>query len=104
MNWRYSENQVDNQDAIYYSGCSTPQGAKGMAKGSKIVQVRIPDKMLDAMIIALDKANERRREAPYDMSSWVRAAIVEKLAHLARSNRRKDSGQGEDIPEAEVLD
>lgn len=110
MNWRYSENQVDNQDAVCYSGCSTPTGEKAMSKGSKVIQLRIPSKMLDVMLLALNQANERRREAPYDMSSWIRACIVEKLAHLARSKKRKDTDrpgterQADDIPSAELID
>lgn len=43
--------------------------------------------MIDSVIAAMENANQHTRETPYDLSSWIRKAIADKLAHLARSKR-----------------
>lgn len=59
-----------------------------MSSGSKIVPVRFPEPMLLALQVAMDKANETRKDEPYDMSSFIRHAVSEKLAKLHRGRRK----------------
>ncbi len=58
-----------------------------MSAGSKIIPVRIAEPMEIEIREAMQRANKYRREAEYDMSSWIRAAIQEKLDHLHRGRR-----------------
>lgn len=59
-----------------------------MSKGSKIVPVRIPDELYELMQHAIICINERRREEPYDVSSFIRMCIRHKLDHRIRSKRK----------------
>jgi len=61
-----------------------------MSAGSKIVPVRIPDALHQEISLAIVLANETRKEEPYDMSSWIRKAIMEKLDHLRRGSGKAD--------------
>jgi len=56
-----------------------------MSKGSKIVPVRIPDDLFVRMINQIGTTNERRKEEPFDVSSFIRQAIEDKLDHCSRS-------------------
>lgn len=58
-----------------------------MAKGSKIVPVRIPVLLLLEICQAIDETNKRRNKQTYSVSSWIRQAACEKLKHLRRSKR-----------------
>lgn len=55
-----------------------------MSKGNPRVILRLTPKVIAHIEHAIDCANERRKEAPYDLSSWIRHAIKEKLEKLAR--------------------
>lgn len=56
-----------------------------MSKGSTIHQIRIPDALQELMIAAIELRNQNTREEPWTTSSFVRAAIREKVEHMARS-------------------
>jgi hypothetical protein len=60
-----------------------------MSAGSPIVKLRVTTEMRDEIIAVMFAANKNRKDAPYDMSSWIRYAIQSKLDHLHRSRRRK---------------
>lgn len=60
-----------------------------MAKGSQVVFVRFPPELLAEMETAVGRANQHVTGEPYTVSSWVRACVKEKLAHLARAKKRK---------------
>lgn len=53
-----------------------------------ILALRMDRELLEAIENAVNSANVSRREEPYTVSSWLRAAIREKLAHLRRSRTR----------------
>ena len=58
-----------------------------MSAGSPIVNLRIRQTDLDQIDAAVQSANVNRRAEPYTRSSWIMAAILDKLDHLARSQR-----------------
>lgn len=58
-----------------------------MSKGSPIVPLRIPEEVL-AEIDAKVSRSLASGNDPHTRSSWILAAIREKLAHLKRGNRR----------------
>lgn len=60
-----------------------------MSIGSPRRTLRVPQKLVEEIEQAIDSANARRREQPYDWSAWALKAIREKLAHLARSRGRR---------------
>lgn len=60
-----------------------------MSKGSPRVTLRIPDAELQQVLACIDRANEYRRGEPYDLTSWILAAIREKMAHGKRSRRSR---------------
>jgi len=60
-----------------------------MSKGSKRVTVRLPGNLEQEVVNAVFTANFTRKSEPYDVGSWIRAAICEKLNHLKRSRRSK---------------
>jgi len=64
-----------------------------MSKGSKVVPVRIPDELYIRMIAQIDKTNERRKEEEFDVSSFIRKAIEDKLDHANRSRCWRASRQ-----------
>ena len=59
-----------------------------MTKGSPIIPIRIQPNLLDQINRAINNANANRRLEPYSRSSWILAAIQDKLAHLARARKR----------------
>jgi len=60
-----------------------------MSKGNPIVKLRVTQTTIDKIVEAIQSANFNRKLSPYDLSSWIRAAIDEKLQHLERAKRRK---------------
>ena len=64
-----------------------------MSKGNPIIKLRVSREKLAEINSAIDSANVSRREEEYRISSWIRAAIEEKLAHLKRSKRKKQKKQ-----------
>jgi hypothetical protein len=75
--------------------CYTPQLENAMSKGSPLVIVRMPAKLIDEMDRVMHLANHRRRGEPLTRSTFVRAAVKEKLAHMHRSRtyraKRRDN-------------
>jgi metal-responsive CopG/Arc/MetJ family transcriptional regulator len=55
-------------------------------RGSTIVPVRIPDELLTLIDETIARVNPRKRDEPFDRSSFIRKAILEKLNHYTRSN------------------
>jgi hypothetical protein len=65
-----------------------------MSKGNPKIQIRLTVDDLALIESSIHSANLRRPDVPYDVSSWVRHAIREKLDKLRRSTkatRRKKS-------------
>jgi hypothetical protein len=60
-----------------------------MSKGSPIIPIRINQIDLDRIEAAVRTTNRRRNLAPYTRSSWIMAAIQDKLDHMARSKKAK---------------
>lgn len=63
-----------------------------MSKGSPIIGLRLPPEEYQALVDAIASNNESRKESPYDFSSWIRAAIRERLAKQARSRSKRKGG------------
>ena len=72
-----------------------------MAKGNPRVILRIAPITLEAIHAAIDGANVNRKDAPYDVSAWIRHAIDEKLQKLARG--RAKSRKAEPTDRGEVV-
>lgn len=65
-----------------------------MSKGNPKIQIRLTPAELAQIESSIHSSNARRPGVPYDLSSWVRHAIKEKLDKLQRS--RKSTGQKKD--------
>ena len=65
---------------------------------SGYVTLRIPREMLAAIEDQVAKSVTHAKDEPYNVSSWIRAAIQEKLDHLARSRRRRVQPKEEESP------
>jgi len=57
-----------------------------MGKGSPQLILRIPEEMLEEIKEVVDASLYRRKGEPLTVSSWIRIAIAEKLAHRKRSS------------------
>ncbi len=67
-----------------------------MSRGTPITALRIPHDLLTLVESAIQSANYCRKEAPYTKTSWIVAAIREKLAkglRGRRSSRRRAAGR-----------
>jgi len=60
-----------------------------MSKGSKIVPVRIPAKLLGQIYTLIAQRNLKSKEEPWTTSAFVLCAIREKLDHSQRSRGRR---------------
>lgn len=60
-----------------------------MGKGNPLVAIRLEPGLLENIDADVFRANRRGRKTETSRSSWIRAAILEKLAHRARSRRSK---------------
>jgi hypothetical protein len=58
------------------------------SKGTPIYRFRIPHDVMNAAIATIHRRNNNTAEEPYDLSEFVRQAIVEKIAHMDRSAGR----------------
>lgn len=56
-------------------------------KGSPMVSVRVPQPILDQVLAAIARSQHTRHIEGYCVSTWLLAAIEEKLAHLERSRK-----------------
>lgn len=70
-----------------------------MAKGSPIVPIRIPADLLIEVEEVIVRSWDTRAAAPWNRTTFILAAIREKLSHLKRSSRKRKGGKRE---EAEV--
>jgi hypothetical protein len=59
-----------------------------MANGSKVVPCRIPGDLLAQIEAEIARVNKRRTDEPFNLSSWLRQAILEKLDHSRRGRSR----------------
>ena len=62
-----------------------------MGKGSQVVPVRIPAELLGLVDAAVARSVDTRRDGPWTRSSFILAAISEKLAKMARSSGKAKS-------------
>lgn len=61
-----------------------------MGKGSPRKTLRLADGLLDLVEDAVRRINrQRKRQEPRTVSSWIVAAVKEKLAHLDRAGRTR---------------
>lgn len=81
-----------------------------MSLGTPITCLRIPAELDAKIMAALDGANVNRVEEPYNKTTWILAAIREKLSHLERSRRKKHDSLPrqpetiQDTPSSEIED
>jgi len=59
-----------------------------MSKGNPIVQIRLEPSTISKIESSIHSSNLRRQDSPYDLSSWIRHAIKEKLDKLARAKKK----------------
>jgi len=60
-----------------------------MAKGTPVVPVRISDAKMLEVEAAIRGRNNYAFDTPWTVSDFIRKAIDEKLAHMARSRRSR---------------
>ncbi len=58
-----------------------------MSKGSPIIPIRIEHALLHCLDTEIAKVNRTRKYEPYTRSSFILAAIKDKLKHLFRSRK-----------------
>jgi hypothetical protein len=59
-----------------------------MGRGTPITPLRLSEELLGRIREAIDSANERRTDEPYDLTGWIRQAIEEKLKHRKRGTKK----------------
>lgn len=62
-----------------------------MAKGSPVVAVRIPTELLELIDDVIVRSAATRKDGPWTRSSFIIAAIEEKLDKMARSAGKAES-------------
>lgn len=62
-----------------------------MAKGSPVLSVRIPTELLALMDEVIARSAATRKDGPWTRSSFIVAAIEEKLDKMARSAGKAES-------------
>lgn len=72
-----------------------------MSKGTPVRSIRIGSDLWAVMNEVIGQVNERRKEQPYDVSAFVRAAVRDKIAHIMRSRKK---GKGKPAPITDPLD
>jgi len=60
-----------------------------MARGNPTITFRITPDLLGLMDAELERRNEKTREAPWERSDFIRAAIRERIDHIRRSRKKK---------------
>jgi hypothetical protein len=66
-----------------------------MSKGSRIVPVRMTPELHDEMMVQIEMSLKHRKEEPWTVSEFIRTAIAEKLAKMARGRRKKGGRDGQ---------
>lgn len=77
-----------------------------MSRGTRITPLRLSDELLERIQAAIDSNNARRGNKPYNVTSWIRMAIEERLDKLERGRKGRAAkkapaeaaGQGEGGP------
>ena len=62
-----------------------------MARGSPILSIRIPAELLELVDQAVARSVDTRKDGPWTRSSFIVAAIEEKLKKMARSAGKAES-------------
>lgn len=62
------------------------------SKGSRVVPVRIPQALLEKIDAAVTRSVEGKKGEPWTRSSFIVAAVMDKLAHMERSSGRAADG------------
>jgi hypothetical protein len=62
-----------------------------MSKGSPLLSLRIPAELLGLVDQAIARSVYTRKDGPWNRSSFILAAIEEKLAKMARSSGKTES-------------
>ncbi len=62
-----------------------------MAKGSPVITVRIPAELLELVDDIIARSADTRRDGPWTRSSFIVAAIEEKIEKMARSAGKPES-------------
>ncbi len=60
-----------------------------MARGSPIIPLRVPPDVLQEWQAALASRNAVSAEPPQTLSEFIRAAVADKLKHLARGRQQR---------------
>lgn len=71
-----------------------------MSRGTKHTIMRLAPELLERIHKAIDQNNSRRGEQPYNLTSWIRKAIEERLAKLERgrlANEKKKKGAADQV-------
>lgn len=65
------------------------------SRGSPRVTIRLEPLLLHEIKLAMESANHSRREAPYTISDWIKACVIDRLKHLERAKkcRRKEAAE-----------
>lgn len=58
-----------------------------MSRGTRITPLRLSDELIARIHAAIASNNKSRREEEYNLTSWIRQAIEERLAKLERGRK-----------------
>lgn len=72
-----------------------------MSKGSPIIPTRIPTELLGEIDAAIERANRHRKGEALTRSSFLIAAVREKLAKMERSRKRRPRQAGQQTDQAD---
>lgn len=75
---------------------------KKKQKGSPIIRLRVPSEILEAIQQKMESCNRTRKEEPYTLSSFVRAAIIERFQKYARAHAASAKKRGNSSPKTKV--
>lgn len=64
-----------------------------MNKASRYVPIRIPMDVWDEMELTIRRAEQYRRDEPWNTTTFIITAIREKLAKMDRSRRSRSKGK-----------
>lgn len=58
-------------------------------RGSRITPIRLPEELRTQVLATIERVNRTRSEEPFDLSSFIRVALREKIAKYARGNVKR---------------
>lgn len=70
-----------------------------MSKGTKIITLRLPSILEDAIDAAIAQRNEVTKQEPWTRTAFFLTAIREKLSHMERSRKSSRKRQTKTIAE-----